>query len=908
MLRRNSDNQKRIWQRLVPGLVVIAITIVFFILFMVNNNQRVTVQNGNYVSDAAEQTASRISNDLYTAVRTLNNISEMCDVEEDNSYPEQLKRIDDPIFSVIDYISVDGKFTENGKTYYLGTLYGFRNTECKPGNDPDFVVKVTTKSDYQGTDYSYISAFERGMKVGRNEAGMREEFRSATNLDDNYMSFYTAMFDSTTFEDDGNRVGVLIGRYNEEKMKDILETSFFGENSGVFLCKDDGTLITTTSEYLYERVSDDQKDINVYDLLSEIVDETTFKQLDRNFRQDAEHSNKFSFSFSSSRGTVNACFVHLPLNSGISADNWIILQTFPATVTTQMQKLANLEGVRLGLGLFFALAIYIGLILLLNHFQNKKLVKDNVEMAYVVEGLTNLYDRLIYVNLNEKTFKYVGRTYPGDGTLPEEGDYSLFKDAFISTINDEYEKASLLQKFEVEEIKKEMSDGTSHLRYEYRANTEGRWDDMSLICLSRDENGAKEVLFARQDISEFKAEELHKQWVLKEAFRAAEDANRAKSDFLANMSHDIRTPMNAVLGFSTLIESSADNPEKVSEYNKKIQSAGRHLIDLINDLLDMSKIESGKFTLNMAKFNLTDLVDEICSVMAPNAKTRGQTFNLTVDEELQDKSYLGDVLRIKQIIINVISNAIKYTPEGGQIDFTVRKGENFSDNISNIVFTVRDNGIGMSEEFQKRMFLPFEREERSTTRKVQGTGLGMPIAKNLVELMGGTIEVESKENVGTTLTVYLRLAAVEQSEHQATAHSADTAANPLEGKSFLVAEDNDINAEIIGELLELSGAKCEIAENGEIAVELFERSKPGRYDMILMDVQMPVMDGYAATRAIRSSEHPEAKTIPIVAMTANAFAEDVNNSFNAGMNAHLAKPVSLDNIKGVVEKLIDNKE
>lgn len=897
------NTQKKIWQRVLPGVVVIVIIVVFFVMFMINNNKRVTMQNGNYVSDAAEQTASRIADNLYTALRSLNNISEMYDVEAGNSYSEKLKRIDDSRFSMIDYIFVEEEVTENGNTYYYGTLHGYRDTECKPGNEPDFVIPVTTNPYYRGTEYRYVAGFDLGMKTAPGEAGMREEFTSIAGIDADLMSFYTSVHD-----DSGNKIGVLIGRYDEGKMKDILSASFFGEPSGVFLCKSDGTIITTTDEQLTASGTDSRNQGNILDLLRGIVAEDTLETIESSLKNDFSQIRKLSFSFSYAAGTVNACLVELPLDDGVSADNWIILQTFPGVVTAQMQRLINLEGLQLGLGLCFALAIYICLILLLGYFQNKKLVQANTEMTYVVDGLAKLYDRFIYVNLNEKKYQYIGDTYPGDCEIPPQGDYDDFKAAMIATFMDEYEKTDLAKRLEIEEIKADMSDGTAHLRYEYRgSDSQTRWDDLSLICLSRDQGEAKEVLFARQNISELKEKELQNQLVLREAFRAAEDANRAKSDFLFNMSHDIRTPMNAVLGFSALIEQSMDKPEKVAEYNKKIQYAGQHLIDLINDLLDMSKIESGKFTLNLSKFSMSGLLDEISSVMAPQAKDRGHNFDLKVEEGLHD-TYLGDRLRISQILINLISNAIKYTPEGGQIDVMVQAGEKFSENITDIVFIVKDNGIGMSEEFLERIYKPFEREERSMTRKVQGTGLGMAITKNLIDLMGGTIDIQSKLNAGTTFTIVLHLVPVEQTEQSVSARPSGADKNPLEGRTFLIAEDNEINAEIIGELLELSGAKCELAENGKIAVQMFERSQPGSYDMVLMDVQMPVMDGYAATRAIRGSNHPEAKTIPIVAMTANAFAEDVKNSLDSGMNAHLAKPVSLDAIKGMVEQMINKNK
>ena len=527
--------------------------------------------------------------------------------------------------------------------------------------------------------------------------------------------------------------------------------------------------------------------------------------------------------------------------------------------------------------------------------------------------------------------------------------------------------------------------------------------------------------------------ELHNRQ-LNEALKAAQIANQSKTTFLSNMSHDIRTPMNAVLGFTTLLLMDADNPVKVREYTHKITASGQHLLSLINDILDVSKIESGKVVLSLEKFSLNDVISSTDSIIQMMAKEKRQNFHVEV-LNIRHEYLIGDETRINQILINLLSNAVKYTPAGGEIWLRIHGLKQRSPQYEHIRIEVEDNGYGMTPEYQKILFDAFTRAENSTTNKVQGTGLGMAITKNIIELMGGTIEVFSEVNKGTlfrvelecripegqvdrafweqsgisrilllsqdaksisniqTLTESMQLA-VDTVEHPEdvlclagalagtqpivdwgalgerpadtvrqirevfpaqiplllltgydTAEQADQAsnenentgilikpffvsalqqkltemkeprnetqdeeaANHLEGLHFLAAEDNSINAEILEELLSIDGATCELVENGELAVKRFEGTPPGTYDAILMDVQMPVMNGYDATRAIRALPRADAAAIPIIAMTANAFAEDEKAALDSGMNAHVAKPIDIDLLKKVIRHYTERK-
>ena len=389
-----------------------------------------------------------------------------------------------------------------------------------------------------------------------------------------------------------------------------------------------------------------------------------------------------------------------------------------------------------------------------------------------------------------------------------------------------------------------------------------------------------------------------------EALQTAENANKAKTDFLSNMSHDIRTPMNAIIGMTSLIRHDAGNKAKVIEYADKIDISSQHLLGIINDILDMSKIEAGKTVFKYTDFSMPDLIEELNTIFQPQIAERNQTL-MVIKENIRHEWVNGDQVHLMQIFSNLLSNAVKYTQEGGKIQFLVEECETKSSVYAKYRFLVSDNGMGMSADFKETIFDPFTRAEGSVTNKIQGTGLGMAITRNLVEAMGGTIDVESELGQGSCFEVLIDLRIAEDRSVSSTVQEEKNEQNDniFQGMRFLCAEDNELNAEILTELLKIEGAECTICENGEEILKTFEKSAPGDYDMILMDVQMPVMNGYEATKAIRRSSHELAKTIPIIAMTANAFSEDIQHSLTAGMNAHISKPVDMKTLEKTIRSI-----
>ncbi|MBD5118588.1 MAG: response regulator [Clostridiales bacterium] len=542
------------------------------------------------------------------------------------------------------------------------------------------------------------------------------------------------------------------------------------------------------------------------------------------------------------------------------------------------------------------------------------------------------------------------------------------------------------------------------------------------------------VLAGFRNIDEIVRKEQKQKAALEDALHMAQAASEAKTAFLSSMSHDIRTPMNAIIGFLALMKDEADHPETVREYIGRIDAASQHLLGLINDVLDMNKIESGSTTLSLAEMDLAEIIAEINTIILPQAKAKKQTFEIFTSR-LKFEHLLGDKVRINQILINLLSNAVKYTPENGAIEMRVEELPQVVDNYSRIRFTVSDNGLGMSEDYLKVIFDPFTREDTKATQETQGTGLGMPITKRLVDLMGGSIKVDSKLGEGSTFVVELELRIQEQEndpnfwidhhiarmivvdddeevcrnvvkamaavgvstdyavggeravqmvrEAQETGQPYDLilldwkmpGLNGLEtarlirndsktpillltaydwreieqeaveigvnhfmpkpffmstfkeavrlmmgrakeakrqesdvvkGMHILVVDDIEVNRIILVKILSTLGAECDTAYNGQQAVEKF-MDAPDRYDLILMDIQMPEMNGYEATRAIRASGHPFAQTIPIIAMTANAFVDDVRDAIDSGMDAHIAKPVQIDKLKATIQQVLDSR-
>ena len=481
-------------------------------------------------------------------------------------------------------------------------------------------------------------------------------------------------------------------------------------------------------------------------------------------------------------------------------------------------------------------------------------------------------------------------------------------DRYIEEFVYEEDREMMREASSQEMLKKELEK--KDLYYvNYRVADEGRmkYYQMKVVRTGADD-GNRGIVIGFRSVDAETREEMKKKSLLEDALLQANKANKAKSVFLSNMSHDIRTPMNAIVGFTTLALAHQDKKERVEEYLNKIKSSGDHLLNLINDVLDMSRIESGKMHLEEKPCCLPEVLQDLRNIL--QADISAKKLQLKIETiNVMDRDIYCDKLRLNQVLLNLLSNAVKYTDEGGMVTVTLVEHPGAPAGSANYEFLIRDTGIGMSEDFVKHIFEPFERERNSTISGIQGTGLGMAITNNIVNMMNGSIKVSSEQGVGTEFSVSFTF----RLDPEAAKHHAATTEEKREKKKgssrshsgrILLAEDIELNQEIAVTILEESGFSTEVAENGKIAVDMVRRSEPGYYQLVLMDIQMPEMNGYEATREIRRLEDKELASIPILAMSANAFEEDKQEAIKCGMNGHISKPIDVKTLLETLDSII----
>lgn len=544
-----------------------------------------------------------------------------------------------------------------------------------------------------------------------------------------------------------------------------------------------------------------------------------------------------------------------------------------------------------------------------------KLKKSNRsldENQRILHSMQNIYFSGFYVDLETDAYRTLFVAPWIVDFTPPVGRFSRFIQDYLSFIvlpecHEELQRV-LSRSYIQKALHKETLTVARHcFTQDYRSFRLGeyKWNRVTIIPVDLDDSGAPiHVLVMLQDITDAKQTEMEYQRQILESARRAQQANDAKTEFLHRISHDIRTPINGIQGMLRIAEYYGDDPVKRKQCRDKIWSASNYLLDLVNDVLDMSKLESGNLKLEMQPFNMNELLDQINPIMEAQTVERGIQYEV-VRNPRTHLELVGSTLYIRQILLNIAGNALKYNRPGGFIKVACRELSSTEDTAL-YQFVCEDSGQGMSKEFQKRMFEPFTQENSDARTNYQGTGLGLAITKGLIDQMGGTIEVQSEKDVGSTFTVNLPLA-INKAAVTAVRPSDSPAQDILRGTTILLVEDNALNAEVAEFLLERAGASVLKAWNGQEGVEQFLRSSPGEIDAILMDVMMPVLDGLSAARRLRALDRPDAKTIPIVAMTANAFVDDMEKTREAGMNAHLSKPLDSEKLLTVLAKLIQKE-
>lgn len=463
------------------------------------------------------------------------------------------------------------------------------------------------------------------------------------------------------------------------------------------------------------------------------------------------------------------------------------------------------------------------------------------------------------------------------------------------------ERQDVFDALDLAHVEKELSNKDVYT-FDYSFNLDDGKVYQSITFYAVDREAGFYMIMV-SDTTNIRREQEEQNRILEEALEASKASNVAKSVFLSNMSHDIRTPMNAIIGFTNLAKQDEGVPDKTREYFDKILTSGNHLLSLINDVLEMSRIESGKIELDNRPCNLSDIMEQLQAMVLNQSDAKNQRLVIDISK-VTDMNVVCDELRLKQVLLNLTSNAVKYTPENGLIEISAVQKDNLEGGKAVYEFHVKDNGIGMTSEFAAHVFEAFEREKTTTISGIQGTGLGMAITKNIIDLMQGDIEVITAPGKGTEFVVHLELEIADSYEEAKQNEASELADVDFTGKRLLLVDDMDINREIAKAMLESTGFIIDEAADGKEALDIVDASEPSYYCAVLMDIQMPVMDGYEATKAIRKLENKALADIPIIAMTANAFDEDRQNALAAGMNAHVAKPIDLEQLLATLQSLL----
>ena len=667
-------------------------------------------------------------------------------------------------------------------------------------------------------------------------------------------------------------IGVMVGFYGEEYIQRILDYELFGYEGEGWLCTLEGLVVGST---LMEEPD------NYLEYLAE-AGRCSDKEL-ADIKRAFENGEAMSFVYKEDSKDATAYIVPL------EHDGWLLIRSFPPEASGGILKRANQEGTKLLATLMALFAVYITVLVIYFVIEKKRTREANKNANDISVGVANIFEKFAVLDLTSEEWVYIEGN-PDDQNLPVLGNFKDFYTSFLSRVPEEDQRRETEDFIQPQHLKKILKDtDTASIRVHAPIGQEDLWYTYNFIVIARDAGGNPlRLLVVRQDVTKLHEKEEQDTKILQEALDTAEKASRAKTEFLFNMSHDIRTPMNAIMGYTDIARSHSDDKALVDDSLDKIKASSEHLLSLINDVLDMSRIESGKLELHKEDFSIAESIRKLQDLIRMQAEKKKQT--VTLHENILHPVVHADPLRLNQVLLNILSNAVKYTPDGGHIEVYADELKSEKQGFAIYQFRVKDNGIGMSEEYLPHLFENFSREFNSTISRVQGTGLGMSIAKNLTEMMGGSIRVTSRLGEGSEFTVTLPAVYVEQEKADLDTEDIPFVSEDLKGLKLLLAEDNMINAEIAKMMLFEAGFEVTHVENGQLAVEKIEEHHDA-FDAVLMDVQMPVMNGYEATKAIRKLETAQ-KTlrIPVIAMTANTFEDDKKNAREAGMDAHIGKP------------------
>ena len=822
-------SQKRFRTILFTAVLVIGIAASFW-QFIADNSQRIARQNEEYLNEFTSQRAISVDRLISENLTFINSIAYLYGRSLTSPWAD---------------VAVIREFEEN-------TVFTFLRFIDSSGDDYTSRGVMANLSD---RDY-----FQAGM---RGESGVTYVLNSRVT-GEKQIGFYAPV------RFGGDIVGVMVGFYGQEYIHELLEYELFGFEGEGWLCTQDGTVLGSTVEGEYNTYFDYLQAMGVDDGESISALRTAFvddQNVDFTFPEAGENAAGYLVS--------------------LTQADWVLIRTFPPSASNQILRNANGEGITLILRLVVLFGLYCMALVVENIVEQRRMREANQNANDVSTGVSRLFHNFVAIDLNTGEYHYIGGE-PSDPMLPKSGEYEAFCASLMRRMDNDAQCRETMRFISIPNLRELLADTDRVSLRVHTAHADTEWFTFNFIVLERDRQQPVRALLVSQDVTTLHRKEEEEQKRLQQALDLAESASRAKTEFLFNMSQDIRTPMNAIMGFTGIASTHIDDRERVRDSLTKIEASGKHLLSLINDILDMSKIESGKLQLNIEPFNVHDTVNHLMDMVQSQAKAKEQ--RIAVDAQIEHAAIQGDPLRLNQVLLNILSNAVKYTPNGGEIRFSIRELPAEETGGAIYEYTIADNGIGMSEEYLPHIFDHFTRERTSTVSKIQGTGLGMAIANNLVKLMGGTISVQSALGEGSTFTVRIPAQFAEEKQETGEGDSEVFTPERLAGLRLLLAEDNAINAEIAKVILNEAGFAVDWAENGQRALDMVLEGHE-RYHAILMDIQMPVMDGYASAAAIRAFEREQGLgRVPIIAMTANTFEDDRRNAFEAGMDAHIAKP------------------
>ena len=850
------DEGRKYWLSVMAFAVVFVAVIITFSLFMQQTTNRIVFQTGQYVSGATDQTAKLVATVMGNTQKDIETVaalaSESPAAAEVVTSEEWLRDVGEiSPFDSIDFVDASG-------------------WQHSPGRE---AVNVS--------DRAY---FERAMD---GHSGIDCVFNTRMTHE-NLVFFYAPVRQGA----DGPVIGLLLAHYSEERLADLLRNSFFGYESQVLLCLPTGEIIAASDDgmvgaNLLEKVSSEQG-----------MQEGGESRLRTAF--DQREGVTLTYDTAHGPGSVRI--------ESVPELDWMVVETFPAAATEQMINAASEGGWSALVVIVLVFLVVIAGIIVFNNRRHRVLARSMKDRVDVQTGVGKLTERLVLIDFPRDRFRYMSGPVTPNDPYDLEGSYDEMVRRLSNLVVGDDAKREVAERFSREAVREAMADGVDNLGFEYLIDRGGdlKWEDINLICVERDEDGRPaRVVYTTQDVTVMKTREKQLQQAMENSYRAAVAASNAKSDFLSRMSHDIRTPMNAIIGMTELARMNEDDPAQVDDCLAKITLSSNHLLGLINEVLDLSMIENGRLVLSLGSVDLRALVDEVETVFGPRCDEARICFSVAV-ENLAHPLVQADELRLQQVFMNLLGNAVKFTPAGGSVSVRVVEHPVRTPGCSDYELVFSDTGCGMAPEFLEHVFEPFAREHDSRTEQVEGTGLGLSIVQSVVSLMGGAIDVESEPGAGSTFTVHLNLrhdeaAAGDDAEKGASAPVQD---GPFPPARVLLVEDNELNSEIAAALLESLGLSVECAFDGREALEMLGAAEPGHFAVVLMDIQMPVMNGLEATRAIRASERPDLAALPVVVLSANAFAEDVLESKRAGADAHLSKPISLKDLAAALRGIL----